>query len=84
MSRPRATSRSNVPIRCARTYLVPGINDLRLHERGEELTLLAPRPTIAGEVISNDWAQVTDARGRVLLLVEDLVARRFGEVSLAA
>ena len=84
MSRPRATSRSNVPIRCARTYLVPGINDVPLQAGGDELTLLAPTPTVAGEMISNDWAEVTDGRGRVLLQVEYLVARRFGKVSLAA
>ena len=77
---PAGTIPVYVPIRCRRTLLVPELNDAVLHGRREELFLSATSPRVDGEGVHSGWAQVTDARGRGLLVVEELFARRFGEV----
>jgi acyl transferase domain-containing protein/NAD(P)-dependent dehydrogenase (short-subunit alcohol dehydrogenase family) len=69
-----------VPLRCGRIRMAPGINDAILHVRGEDLLLTASKPRVEEKLVHNEWAQVTDARGRVLLTAEALVAVRFGEV----
>lgn len=72
-----------VPVGCRLTRLAPGVNDLRLHAAGAELTLTAAEPRPEGEEMINDWSQATDASGRVLLRVEGMRAARLGEVSAA-
>jgi acyl transferase domain-containing protein/NAD(P)-dependent dehydrogenase (short-subunit alcohol dehydrogenase family)/acyl-CoA thioesterase FadM len=70
-----------VPLRCQRTLLAPNVNDVSLHEHGTDLLLEATNPRKDGETMFNEHAQVRDQRGRILLIVEDLEARRFGAVS---
>jgi acyl transferase domain-containing protein/acyl-CoA thioesterase FadM len=71
-----------VPVRCGRTLLLPGINDVTLHAAGEALTLLAPAPRVTPEGGVSPWARVEDSRGRTVLYVEDLQAVRVGQVPL--
>ena len=52
-----------VPVRCGRTLLVPGINDVTLQAAAEGLTLLAPAPRVTAEGGVSPWARVEDASG---------------------
>jgi NAD(P)-dependent dehydrogenase (short-subunit alcohol dehydrogenase family) len=69
-----------VPVRCGRTLLVPGINDVTLQAAAEGLTLLAPAPRVTPEGGVSPWARVEDSQGRTVLYVEDLQAVHVGDV----
>ena len=69
-----------VPVRCGRTLLVPGINDVTLQGAAEGLTLLAPAPRVTADGGVSPWARVEDASGRTVLYVEDLQAVHVGDV----
>lgn len=71
-----------VPFRCSRILLPSNLNDLALHRSGAEIKLYAANPIIEGDLIRNERTEATDANGKTLLVVEQLVARRFGAVSV--
>lgn len=69
-----------VPIRCGRIFLAANFNDLLLYRRGGPLLLSGANPHGNSEKMANPYVQVTDGDGKLILMVTDLEAKRFGEV----
>jgi hypothetical protein len=77
------TMRVWVPISARRTFLPQNLNDASLHAAGTVVRIHSAAPRFERDLVFSDHVQALDAEGRVLIVVEGLVARHAGQVHLA-
>jgi acyl transferase domain-containing protein/NAD(P)-dependent dehydrogenase (short-subunit alcohol dehydrogenase family)/acyl-CoA thioesterase FadM len=77
---PDGTMQVWVPVSARRTLLPHGVSDASLQTAGIEARIRATAPRYDGELVFSDYVEAVDHGGRVIVLVEGLVAHRAGKV----
>ena len=71
-----------VPISAGRTLLPQNVNDASLHSAGAPVHINATAPRFDGDLVFADYVEAVDTDGRVIVIVEGLVARSAGQVQV--